>query len=137
MTVRSFIDTNVLIYADASDAGAKQQRAAALIRMHMAAGSGVVSTQVLQEYVSAGLRKLALPVDLIRERIDFFVGFEVVPATASMISRAIDIGARWKLSFYDALIVEAAKQSGCAVLLTEDLQTGASIAGVRIVNPFA
>lgn len=137
MTVRSFIDTNILIYADAADAGDKQRAAAGVIRVQMSAGSGVLSTQVLQEFASAALRKLGLPVELIRERIDFFSDFEVVPASATMISRALDIRARWQLGFYDALIVQAAKQSGCAVLLTEDLQTDAVIAGVRIVNPLA
>lgn len=103
----------------------------------MTSGSGVLSTQVLQEFVSAALRKLAMPVELIRERLEFFAGFELVPASAAMVSLALDLKVRWGLSFYDALIVQAARQSGCPQLVTEDMNTGAVIAGVRIVNPFA
>ena len=136
MTVRSFIDTNILVYADSADSGSKQSIAANLVHAHMTAGSGVLSTQVLQEFVSAALRKLVMPADLIRERLEFFASFELVPASASMISLALDLKVRWGLSFYDALIVQAARQSGCAQLLTEDMSTGAVIAGVRLVNPF-
>lgn len=81
----------------------------------MSAGSGVLSTQALQEYACAALRKLSLRVDPIREQTEFFNDFEVVPATAATISRAIDIRARWQLGFYDALIVQAAKRLRYAV----------------------
>ncbi|MDE1953989.1 MAG: PIN domain-containing protein [Betaproteobacteria bacterium] len=136
MNARSFIDTNVLLYADAGDAGDKQKLAVALIRSHMVEASGVVSTQVLQEFAAAGLRKLGLPLELVRGRLEFFTGFEVISASPQAISQALDVRQRWNLSFYDALIVQAAQASGCTELLTEDLQAGATIAGVRVVNPF-
>lgn len=136
MNARTFIDTNILLYADAGDAGDKQKRAVELIRSHMTEASGVISTQVLQEFAAAGLRKLGLSLELVRARLEFFSGFEVVTASPQAILQALDVRQRWNLSFYDALIVQAAQASGCTELLTEDLQAGATIAGVRVVNPF-
>jgi predicted nucleic acid-binding protein len=69
--VRGFIDTNVLVYADASDEPAKQKRALALIRHLRVSGHGVLSIQVLQEFASVAFRKLALPAPLVRERLSF------------------------------------------------------------------
>ena len=137
MNSRSFIDTNVLLYADAGDAGDKQRLAVALIRSHMVEASGVVSTQVLQEFAAAGLRKLGLPLELVRARLEFFAGFEVISASPKAILQALDVRQRWNLSFYAALIVQAAQASGCTELLTEDLHAGANFNGVRVVNPFA
>lgn len=137
MNARSFIDTNVLLYADAGDAGDRQRLAVALIRSHMVEASGVVSTQVLQEFAAAGLRKLGLPLELVRARLEFFAGFEVISASPKAILQALDVRQRWNLSFYDALIVQAAQASGCTELLTENLHAGANFNGVRVVNPFA
>ena len=137
MNARSFIDTNVLLYADAGDAGDKQRLAVALIRSHMVEASGVVSTQVLQEFAAAGLRKLGLPLELVRARLEFFAGFEVISASPKAILQALDVRQRWNLSFYDALIVQVAQASGCTELLTENLHAGANFNGVRVVNPFA
>jgi predicted nucleic acid-binding protein len=134
--VRSFIDTNVLLYADAGDAGAKQVRATALIAEHLRAGSGVMSTQVLHEFVNAAIRKLALPLEIVRARVRLYSRFEIVNASPAAVQDALDLHALHRISFWDALILQAARQSGCVQLLTEDLQSGAVIAGVRIVNPF-
>ena len=136
-TVRSFIDTNVLVYADDGSDPAKQATSVDLIEAHLRARSGVISTQVLQEFVNVALRKLRLPMDLIRNRLRLYGLFEVVPASAAMVSDALELHAQNPLSFWDALIVQAAYQSGCVQLLTEDLAAGAIVNGVRIVNPFA
>jgi predicted nucleic acid-binding protein len=134
--VRSFLDTNILVYADAGDEPAKQERALSLISEHRSAGSGVLSTQVLQEYANVALRKLALPVALVRERLSFYSRFEVVTTTPSLIADALDLHALRSISLYDALIVQAAIASGCACLLSEGMQDGANLGGVRIANPF-
>lgn len=136
IAVRSFLDTDLLIYADASDQAAKQERALELIREHRLAGTGVVSTQVLQEYASVALRKLKLPAPLIRERLAFYARFDVLMTTPELITAALDLHVLRGLSFYDALIVQAAIVSGAAQLLSEDLQHGAVFAGLRITNPF-
>ena len=135
--MRSFIDTNVLVYADSADADEKQARATALIAEHLRAGSGVISTQVLHEFVNAAVRKLALPLEIIRARVRLYSRFETVNASSMAVLDALDLHALHKVSFWDALILQAARQSGCVQLLTEDLQTGAVIGGVRVVNPFA
>jgi predicted nucleic acid-binding protein len=137
MAARSFLDTNVLVYADSADEPGKQALATALIADHLRAGSGVISTQVLHEFVNAGLRKLGLPLDLVRSRVRLYSRFETVNASPAAVHEALDLFTLHKLSFWDALILQAAHQSGCVQLLSEDLQTGASMAGVRIVNPFA
>ncbi len=135
--MRSFIDTNVLVYADDGGDRAKQTVATALIETHLRAGSGVISTQVLQEFVNTALRKLLLPVDLIRARLALYRRFEVVPSSVDLVTSALDVHVLHRVSFWDALIVQAARQSGCVQLLTEDMNAGAVVAGVRLINPFA
>ena len=133
--MRSLFDTNLLVYADSADEPAKQRRAIELITEHRAAGTAVISTQVLQEFVNVSLRKLRLPPALIRERLNFYRRFELVAATPELMTGALDLHVLHNLSFYDALILQAAIVSGCQRLLTEDLQHGATFGGVRIVNP--
>jgi len=136
MSVRSFIDTNVLLYADSTDEPDKQSIALKLIADHLRAATGVVSTQVLHEYASAGLKKLSLPDALLQSRIDLYARFDVVMASVASLKEGLALRTMHQLSFWDALIVQAAREAGCAELLSEDLATGATIAGVRIVNPF-
>jgi len=135
--VRSFLDTNVLVYADAGDEPVKQAIALDLIGENLRTGTGVISTQVLQEYVSVALRKLKLPVELLRSRLSLYSRIECVTTSAVSVNGALDLHVLHRISFWDALIVHAARDSGCVQLLTEDLQAGSIIAGVRIVNPFA
>lgn len=134
--MRSFLDTNILVYADAGDEAVKQERALSLIGEKRLAGTGVISSQVLQEYANVALRKLGLPVALLRERLGFYARFEVVTTTPALIASALDLHALRGVSFCDALIVEAAVAGGCACLVSEDMQDGAILGGVRIVNPF-
>ena len=135
--MRSFLDTNVLIYADAGDEPAKQAIARDLIGEHLRSGTGVISTQVMQEYVSVALRKLKLPVELVRSRIALYQRIECVASSVTAVNGALDLHVLHRISFWDALIVHAARDSGCVQLLTEDMQAGSTIAGVRVVNPFA
>jgi predicted nucleic acid-binding protein len=107
-----------------------------LIGEHRSARSRVISTQVLQEYANVALRKLGLPTALVQERLGFYARFEVVMTSSALIADALDLFVLRSISFYDALIVRAAVASGCARLFSEDLQDGAVLAGVRIVNPF-
>ena len=136
MVVRSLLDTNVLVYADAVDEPARQRRAIDVIKQHRAAGDAVLCTQVLQEYVNVALRKLGLPAPLIRERLAFYRRFELMTTTPESIPAALDLHVLHGLSFYDALIVQAALASGCQRVLTEDMRGGALYGGVQIVNPF-
>lgn len=135
--MRSLFDTNVLVYADAADDPVKQQRAIELIKSGRMASTAVLSTQVLQEFVNVAVRKLHLPQTLIRERLAFYRRFELVPASADLLLGAVDLHFQHQLAYYDALIVQAAVLSGCQRVLSEDMQHGLVIRGVRIENPFA
>ena len=86
--------------------------------------------------MNVALRKLRLPHALIRERLNFYRRFDVVPTSADLISGALDLHMLHSLSFHDALIVQAAVASGCQRVLSEDMQHGATFGGVQIENPF-
>jgi predicted nucleic acid-binding protein len=137
MANRSFIDTNVLIYAEANDEPVKQRAALDLLKQLFEEATGVLSTQVLQEYCNVALKKLKLPAHHVRAQLDLFEQFEVVQITPAIIRIGLDLHQTRSLAFFDAIIVATAQTAGCAVLLSEDLNTGEFMAGVRMVNPFA
>jgi len=136
MAVRSFLDTNVLVYADDSATPAKQQRAIELVAEHRRTRTGVVSLQVLQEYFVTVTRKLSLDARIARRKVELLSELDVAAPDLSDILAAIDLHRLHTINFWDALIVRAAKQTGCSVLLSEDMQGHREIEGVRIVNPF-
>ena len=132
----SFIDSSVLIYAEASDEPEKQSIALALLRQLKISGDGIISTQVLQEYANVALRKLGLDANHVRDQLGAHLQFEVVQVTPAIIHGALDLHQTRSLSFYDALIVQAASVAGCDELFSEDLNAGEVINGVEIKNPF-
>jgi predicted nucleic acid-binding protein len=136
MSVRSFFDTNVLVYADDKASPAKQRRAIELVTQHRRGRSGVVSLQVLQEYFVTVTRKLGLDPSVARRKVELLAEFDVVAPDVSDILAAIDLHRLQQISFWDALVVRAAGQGGCAVLFSEDMQDRRDVDGVRIVNPF-
>lgn len=136
MSGRFFIDTNVLVYADDLDAGPKNAVARALIAEALTEGTGVLSTQVLQEFFSIATRKLHVAADVARRKVELLASLEVVRIDVDAILAAIDLHRLHSLSFWDALIIQSAANAGCARLLSEDLQHGRTISGVRIDNPF-
>lgn len=136
MSVRSFFDTNVLVYADDSAAPAKQQRAIELVSEHRRVRTGVVSLQVLQEYFVTVTRKLHLDARIARRKVELLAEFDVAAPDVGDILAAIDLHRLHTINFWDALLVRAAKQTGCSVLLSEDMQGHGEIEGVHIVNPF-
>lgn len=131
-----FIDSNVLIYAEAGDEPEKQSAALALLRRLKLSGEGVISTQVLQEYANVALRKMGLDANHVRKQLGAHQQFEVVQVTPAIIHGALDLHQTRRLSFFDALIVHAASVAGCDTLYSEDLNTGEIVNGVQIVNPF-
>jgi predicted nucleic acid-binding protein len=133
---RSFIDTSVLIYAEASDAPAKQRAALDLLKQLYESGNGVVSTQVLQEYCNVALKKLKLPVQHVRAQLDLYEQFEVIQVTPPIIRAGLDLHQTRSVAFYDAIILATAQIAGCSVVFTEDLNAGEVMGGVRIANPF-
>lgn len=137
MATRSFIDSNVLIYAEAGDAPAKQRAALSLLKQLYEGMDGVLSTQVLQEYCNVALKKLKLPAHHIRAQLDLYEQFEVVQVTPAVIRAGLDLHQTRSVAFYDALIMASAQLAGCSVLFSEDMNVGETMAGVLIVNPFA
>ena len=133
---RCFIDTNVPVYADSTDEPRKQRIAIDLLRHLRFERWGVLSTQVLNEYIQVGLRKLGLPHAHIREQLHCYRQFDIAAVTPVTVDMALDLHQKHALSYWDALIVASAHIAGCSVLLTEDMGTGEILAGVKLVNPF-
>lgn len=135
MSARSFLDTNVLVYTDDHDAPDKRVRAMEILEQARR-GWGVVSTQVLQEYFVASTRKLAVPAEVARRKVELASRLDTVIIETSDVLGAIDLHRLHGFAFWGALIVRAAQRAGCSVLLSEDFQ-GRDLDGLRIVNPFA
>lgn len=134
---RCFIDTDVLVYADSTDEPRKQRIAIDVLRHLRFERLGVLSTQVLNEYIQVGLRKLGLPHAHIREQLHCYRQLDFAAVTPDTIDMALDLHQKHALSYWHALIVASAHISGCSVLITEDMGTGQVLAGVKLVNPFA
>lgn len=132
-----FFDTNILLYADDADAGAKTGIARELLRRSVSDRTGVVSTQVLQEFYVNARRKLRLDGAAARARIEVYLGFDVVTVTPSLLLAAVDLNRLDSVSFWDALIIRAAEHAGCDILYSEGLQEGRRFGPLRVVNPFA
>ena len=129
LPMRAFIDTHVLVHADAGDEPAKQATAIRRISKLRRTGNGMVSTQLLHEYANVALRnKLRLPPALVRDRLRLYVGFDVVPTSPDMIQQALDLHIAHGIAFYDALIVQAAMGSGAAGFGQRICRPGASSA---------
>ncbi len=136
MSARSFFDTNILVYSDDKAYPAKQRHAVELLAEHRRAATGVVSLQVLQEYFVTVTRKLHVDPRTARRKVELLAEFDVAAPDLTDILAAIDLHRLHGFSFWDALILRAAKQAGCTVIFSEDLQAGREIEGMRIVNPF-
>ena len=131
-----FFDTNVLVYAQDLDAPHKRERSRQLMAEEAAAGRGVISTQVLQEYYVTATRKLGVAPLAAKSVVQSFRMFEIVQLSPDLIEQAIDRSVLSQLSFWDALIVAASAASGCTTIYSEDLNVGQVIGGVKVVNPF-
>jgi predicted nucleic acid-binding protein len=137
MSDKCFVDTNILVYAHDFTTGAKHERAQTLIEKLWSSGGGVLSTQVLQELCFNLRRKAARPLSIEEtgRLIEDYSSWEVVVNTAESVLQALTIESRHKISFWDALIVQAAGSAGATVLYSEDLAEGQSYGSVRVVNP--
>ena len=134
----AFVDTNVLIYAYDAAAGAKHERALALISSLWARREGCLSIQVLQEFYVTATQKLATP--LASERASSIVSdlseWTVHRPTVASLLNAVRLQIRHRISYWDALILQSASELGCATLWSEDLNAGQVYESVRVVNPF-
>lgn len=134
-----FVDTNVLVYAHDASETARQAVAQAVLGELWRSRSGALSTQVLQEFYVVATRKFDPPMPRreARDFVDAYSHWQLVQIDVPLILAASQLEERHTVSFWDALIVEAARRAGATRLITEDLQTGRRIAGVLIDNPFA
>lgn len=137
MSGRTFVDTNVLIYAHNLDAGTKHVIASAVLRELWSERIGVLSMQVLQEFYVNVTRKIPTPLSKHSARliVDSYAIWCVETSPAE-ISSAFRIEDESGISFWDALIVSSAVKSGATRILSEDLSAGQRIAGILIENPF-
>lgn len=132
------MDSNVLIYAHDIDAGRKHHIAKSLLQELWQDRSAVISTQVLQEVYVNVTQKIASPVSPAKARhvLSAYLAWQVELPSPESVLQASEIQERHRLSFWDAMIVLSASQGGTSVLMTEDLNHGQLVEGVRIHNPF-
>ncbi|HEY2544540.1 MAG TPA: PIN domain-containing protein [Candidatus Acidoferrum sp.] len=134
MPVKPFLDTNVLIYAVAKGDPRSAQAE------HLLASGGILSVQILNEFVSVARRKILMPWSDVLEALDAFRVLcpSPLPITVEMHEAALKIAEQHGYNIYDALVVAAALEAGCATLYSEDLQDGQTIDGrITVRNPFA
>jgi predicted nucleic acid-binding protein len=133
-----FLDSNVLVYAHDVSAGAKHEIAKTAMRVLWEERSGVLSTQVLQEWFVIVTGKIPKPVTVSTARgiVEDLLSWEVIVNDGTSVLAAVDIHQRLGFSFWDSMVLQAALKAGAKRLLTEDLQHGQKVDGLRIENPF-
>jgi predicted nucleic acid-binding protein len=129
-----FVDTNVLLYAYDPSAGDRHEQASHLVGRLGRERRGAVSVQVLQEFYVNAVRKVAVPVPP-AEALKRLRARAHSPRPGDVLA-AVGLAERHRMGFWDAMIVQSAIRLGCAVLWTEDLNTGQGFVGVRVSNPF-
>lgn len=138
MSSRAFVDSNVLVYAHDRGAGTKRERARVLLARLWEERSGVISTQVLQEFY-VNVRRVAdhpLPAAEARALVADYLRWEVVVNDGDSVLEAVDLESRFRISFWDALIVQAANSAVAETLYSEDLNHGQLYGGTRVIDPF-
>jgi len=139
MNDRFFIDTNVFVYTFDKADNTKNTIARSLIHKALSSGEGIISYQVVQEFLNVATRKFNKPLELTDAKE--YLQKVLTPlchiySTHELFEQALEISARWQYGFYDSLIIAAAISSGCSILYTEDLQHGQKIQSIKIENPF-
>ena len=139
MSDRCFVDTNILVYAHDHSAGLKHQRARLLLEDLWNSGGGVLSTQVLQELCINVRRRSGHPLSAeeTRRLLQDYLIWEIVVNTPASVVQALDLEVRYKISFWDALILHAAESSGAAILYSENFSASQRYGSIRVVNPLA
>lgn len=133
---RTFFDTNILLYAEDSASPEKQKKAIALLVEHRRQRTGALSTQVIGEFFEAATRRMKMDPAIARVQAEFYSRFElIVPALADAFA-AMELHRVHRYSYWDCLVIRCALAMRCRILLSEDMQHGQVIDGLRIVNPF-
>jgi predicted nucleic acid-binding protein len=140
MKDKYFIDTNIVVYSFDESVPNKQKTAQAIINEALSTGHGVVSYQVIQEFLNVSTRKFKVPFRLLDAKLyleEVLIPLCEVYSDPALFHQALDIQAHTQFSFYDSLIVAGAMRSGCHILYSEDLQHDRKIDKLIIKNPFA
>ncbi len=137
--MRVFVDTNVLVYAADTSAPEKQRRAMDWMDTLWRSRTGRISVQVVKEFYSTVTRKLkpGLPAERAQEEIRKLWTWNPITTDLPLFERTWTAEARFGFSFWDAMIVAAAHAANCKILLTEDLQDGQDLDGLRVIDPFS
>ena len=139
MSAKAFLDTDIFVYSfDRTDLR-KRETARNLVSDALENGSGIISSQVVQEFLNAATRKFVIPLSTADAQRYLNVVLEPlceIYTSPELYHQALEIADAWRLSFYDSLIVAAALQSDCEILYSEDLQDGLKIRGLTVRNPF-
>ena len=138
MTGLCFVDANVFVYAHDPREASKQARAAQWIAHLWQENLGRTSIQVLSEYYAVSTRKLIprFPADRAWDYVNELLAWRPQPIDEALLKRAREIEQRWRLSWWDSMVVGAAQLQDCELLLTEDLHEGAVFGGVTVRSPF-
>jgi predicted nucleic acid-binding protein len=139
MHAKYFIDTNIFVYSFDDRQPQKKEKALALIREALRTSMGMISTQVIQEFLNVATQKFAVPMKI--EGAKEYLRLVLNPLCQvyrdlALYESCLELQDETKYSFYDAMILAAAVQGGCASLYSEDLQDGQVIRGVTVANPF-
>lgn len=140
MSDRTFLDTNIFIYAIDTSSKEKKKRELAreLIKQHIINESGVISIQVLQEFFQVSTHKIKKPLSIeeAQEFLKYISILQIVRPDYNMVAAAIHLHKNNSISFWDSMILQCAKVADCAVVLSEDLQDGFKLDEMIIKNPF-
>ncbi len=138
MSANTFLDTNILVYAYDGHEPEKQIRAQTLLRTAIQEESAVLSVQVLGEFFVVVTRRIKEPLSAsdAEKIIDTLSILPVAEIDLTLVKRAIATQTRYRISYWDSLIVAAAERAGCSTILSEDLNHGQKYNGVLVENPF-
>lgn len=139
MNARFFLDTNLFVYSLSHNAAAKSRRSTQLIRQAIATRNGIVSYQVIQEFFHVAFRRFTPPMSLAEAEQYLTTVFRPlwgIHSSHALYAEALHLRNRYRLSWYDSLIVAGAIEAECSVLYSEDMQHGQEFGNMRIENPF-
>ena len=139
MNGRFFLDTNVFVYSFDTSAPAKARRALELIRRAVETRKGIVSYQVVQEFFNVALRRFAKPMTLADAEqylATVFRPLMAIHSSQALYGEALRLSQRFRLPWYDSLIIAGAIEGQCSVLYSEDFQSGQRFGNLEIRNPF-
>jgi predicted nucleic acid-binding protein len=140
MSARFFLDTNIFAYSFDRKAPAKARKATNLIRLAADTGRGIISYQVVQEFFNVAFRRFPEPMTTAEAEqylITVFRPLLAINSSPALYVEALRLASRYRLAWYDSLIVAAALEGQCETLYSEDFQHGREIEGLTIENPFA